>query len=115
MILGLFAIALFELPQPVILPGLDVVRVGLQRALVPDLRHLVVAELAIGIADQIGDRGFFVVAERLQLIDGGGVIVTVVDRGIGGMVAGLEARIKEAFDPRCLLNPARSLRREATS
>jgi glycolate oxidase len=27
----------------------------------------------------------------------------------------LEARIKEAFDPRCLLNPARSLRREATT
>ena len=55
MILRLIAVALFDLPQPVILPGLDVVRVGLQSALVPDLCDLVVAELAIGIADQVGD------------------------------------------------------------
>ena len=38
-ILRLVAVALFDLPQTVILPGLDVVRVGLQRALVPDLRR----------------------------------------------------------------------------
>ena len=44
--------------------------VGLQRALVPDLRDLVVTELAIGVADQIGDRGDVVVTERLQLLDG---------------------------------------------
>src|SRR5882724_11734151 len=50
-VLRLFAVALFDLPQAVILPGLDVVRIGLERALVPDLRHLVVAELAIGVAD----------------------------------------------------------------
>jgi hypothetical protein len=56
-ILRLIAVALFDLPQPVILPGLDVVRVGLQRALVPNLRDLVVAKLAIGVADQIGDGG----------------------------------------------------------
>src|SRR6202165_1331127 len=49
-ILRRIAVALLDLPQPVILPGLDVVRVGLQRALVPDLRNLVVAELAIGVA-----------------------------------------------------------------
>ena len=69
MILRLIAVALFDLPQPVILPGLDVVRVGLQRALVPDLRDLVVAELAVGVADQVGDRGAVVVTERLQLSD----------------------------------------------
>src|SRR5580704_11434454 len=68
----LLAVALFKLPQPIILPGLDVVGVGLQRALVPDLRKLVVAELAIGITDQIGDRRGVVVAERLQLLDRGG-------------------------------------------
>jgi hypothetical protein len=51
------AVALFDLPKPVILPGLDVVGIGLERALVPDLRDLVVAELAIGVADQVGDGG----------------------------------------------------------
>src|SRR5262245_23511320 len=56
-ILRLIAVALFDLPQAVILPGLDVVRIGLERALIPDLRDLVVAELAIGIADQVGNGG----------------------------------------------------------
>src|ERR1700716_1140831 len=82
MILRLIAVALFDLPQPVILPGLDVIRVGLQRALVPDLRDLVVAELAVGVADQIGDGGAVVVAECLQLLDRAGIIVAVIDRGI---------------------------------
>src|SRR6185369_8828176 len=44
MVLRLLAIALFDLPQAVILPGQHMVRVGLQRAFVPDLRELVVAE-----------------------------------------------------------------------
>src|SRR5438477_11211475 len=56
-ILGLVAVALLDLPQPIILPRLDVAGVGLERALIPDLRDLVVAELAIRIADQLGDRG----------------------------------------------------------
>src|SRR5262249_24050505 len=43
-IFGLLAVALFELPQAVILPGPYMVRIGLQRALVPDLRQFVVAE-----------------------------------------------------------------------
>src|SRR5258705_3335903 len=46
------AVALFDLPQAIILPGLDMVRVGLERALVPDLRDLVVAELAIGVRER---------------------------------------------------------------
>ena len=96
MILRLVAVALFDLPQPVILPGLDVVRVGLERALVPDLRDLVVAELAIGIADQIGDVGTVVVAERLELLDRGAIVVAVVDRRIGGPVAGQERGIVDA-------------------
>src|ERR1700738_105642 len=51
MILRLIAVALFDLPQAVILPGQDMVRLCFQGAFVPDLRELVVAELAIGIAD----------------------------------------------------------------
>src|SRR5581483_7035289 len=92
-ILRLIAIALFDLPQAVILPGLDVVGVGLQRALVPDLRELVVAELAVGVADQIGDRRGVVVAERLELIDRARIVVAVVDRGVGGAIAVGELRI----------------------
>ena len=69
MILRLIAVTLLDLPQPVILPGLDVVGICFQRALVPDLAELVVAELAVGVADQIGDVGAVVVAERLQLLD----------------------------------------------
>ena len=46
------------------------VRIGFQRALVPDLRDLVVTELAVGVADQIGDVGAVVMAERPQLLDG---------------------------------------------
>src|ERR1700722_17631525 len=74
-ILSLIAVALFDLPQTVILPGAHMVRVSLQRALVPDLRDLVVAELAVGVADQVCDIGVVVVAERLQLLDSTGIIV----------------------------------------
>src|SRR6185312_3719540 len=69
---GLLAVALFELPQAVILPGPHMVRIGLQRALVPDLRDLVVAELAIGVTQQIGDVGAVVLTERLELPDRAG-------------------------------------------
>src|SRR5881227_3301651 len=96
MILRLFAIALLDLPQAVILPGLDVVRIGLERALVPDLRHLVVAELAIGVADQVGDGGAVVTVERLQLCDRRSVVVAVVDRGIGGAIAVGESGLLDA-------------------
>src|ERR1700750_2833617 len=54
MIFCLFAVALLDLPQTVIVPGQHMVRIGFQRSLVPDLRELIVAELAIGISDQIG-------------------------------------------------------------
>src|ERR1700688_2457991 len=86
MILRLIAVTLFDLPQSVILPGLDVVGVGFESALVPHLRELVVAERAIGVADQIGDRGDVVVAERLQLLDGRGIVVAVIDRSVGGAI-----------------------------
>src|SRR5436190_14829554 len=96
MILRLVAIALFDLPQAVILPGLDVVRIGLERALVPDLRDLVVAELAVGVADQVGDGGAVVTAKRLQLRDRRGVIVAIVDRSIGGAIAVGESGLLDA-------------------
>src|SRR5258705_4403405 len=59
------------------------VGVRFEGALVPDLRQLVVAELAIGITDQIGHVGMIVVAQRLQLLDGSRIIVAVIDRRIG--------------------------------
>lgn len=89
-------VALFDLPHAVILPGLDVVRVGLQRALVPDLRQLVVAELAIGVSDQVGDIGAIVLSQRLQLVDGRRIVVALVDRRIGGPVSLQERGIVEA-------------------
>src|SRR5258708_37720467 len=91
MILRLIPVALLNLPQTVILPGQHMVRIGFQRALVPHLRELVVAEFAIGIADQIGDIGVVVMAERLQLLDRVriivAIIVAIVDRRIGRAVA----------------------------
>src|SRR5436309_3711377 len=81
-ILRLVAVALFDLPQPVILPGLDVVGIDLQRALVPDLRNLVVAELAIGVADQVGNRGAVVAMQGFELIDCRSILAALIDRVI---------------------------------
>src|SRR5271154_6006861 len=92
MILRLLAVALLDLPQTVILPGQHMIRIGLQRALVPDLAQPVVAELAIGIADQIGDVGIVVMAQRLELPDRSPIVVAVIDRGIGGAVSCNEGR-----------------------
>src|SRR5713226_3752183 len=86
MILRLIAVALLNLPQAVILPGQHMVRIGFQRALVPDLRELVVAKLAVGITDQIGHIRVIVVAEHLQLLDGGSIVIAVVDRCVGRAV-----------------------------
>jgi hypothetical protein len=76
------------------------VRVILERALVPGLRKLVVAELAIGVADQICDIGAVVMAEHLELLDGGSKVVPLVDRGVGGAIARRETLL---LDGRCLL------------
>src|SRR5437899_9409679 len=82
MILRLVAIALFNLPKAIILPSEYVVRIGFERALVPNLRELVVAELAIGIADQVGHIREIIMGECLELRDRAGIIVAVVDRRI---------------------------------
>src|SRR4051794_23603458 len=92
-ILGLIPVALFDLPQSVILPSPHMVRVGLQCPLIPDLRDLIVAELAVGVADQVGDVGTVLMAEHLQLLNGCGIILTVVDCRIGGAIAVEERRI----------------------
>src|ERR1700722_17428949 len=86
MILRLIAVALLNLPQTVILPRQHMVRIGLQRTLVPNLRELVIAEFAIGIADQVGDVRVIVVAKRLKLLDRRIIVVAVIDRRIGGAI-----------------------------
>src|SRR5262245_37618717 len=95
MVHRLIAIALLYLPEPVVLPSQHMVRVRLQRALVPDLRLLVVAELAVGVADQVGDIGIVVMVERPELADRAFVIVAVVDRRIGLSIALDERGIAE--------------------
>src|SRR5882762_1341664 len=95
-IFRLLAVALFELPQPVILPGPHVARVILQRLLIVRLRKLVIAELAVGVADQVGDVGDVFAVERLQLLDRRGVVVAVVDRGVGGAITLEEFRVVDA-------------------
>src|SRR5271154_2333260 len=95
MILRLIAVALLNLPQTVILPRQHMVRIGLQRTLVPNLRELVVADFAIGIADQVGDGRVIVVAQRLKLLDRRIIIVAVIDRRIGGAIAPRKGGIVE--------------------
>src|SRR5262249_41751361 len=87
MIFGLQAVALFEMPHPVILPGAGVFRIGGKRFLVPDLGVVGAAELAAREADQVGDIGMLIMAERLQYGDAAGIIVLFVDEGISLLVA----------------------------
>ena len=95
MLLRLIAITLLDLPKAVIVPGQDMVRIRLERALVPNLRELVVAELAIGIADQVRHIRVIVVAKRLELVDRRGIVVAVIDRLIGCAIAPNEGRVAE--------------------
>src|ERR1700733_4169715 len=95
MILRLFAVALLNLPQNVILPRQHMVRIGLQRALAPNLRELVIADFAIGIADQVRDVRVIVMAKRLKLLDRRIIIVALIDRRIGGAIAPRKGGIVE--------------------
>src|ERR1700758_1429880 len=92
-IFRLLAVALLDLPEAVIVPCQNMVRVGLQRELIPDLGELVVAKLAIGIADQVGDIGVVVMTERVELVDRSRIVMPVVDRVIRGSVPLLESGI----------------------
>src|ERR1051325_7316267 len=62
-------------------------KIWYERALVPDLGILVAAELAAGIADQVGDIRVVIVAERFELVDAGRVVVLLVDHRVRGLVA----------------------------
>ena len=92
MIFRLIAVTLLDLPKTVIVPGQDMVRIGFERALVPNLRELVVAELAIGIADQVRYIRVIVVAKRLELVDRRGIVVAVI---VGRAVAPNEVGVVE--------------------
>jgi len=72
------------------------VRIGLGAAGRSRHRELVVAEFAIGIADQVGDVRVIVLAERLQLLDGVSIILAIVDRRIGRAVTLSKSGIVEA-------------------
>src|SRR4029078_1357741 len=109
MISRLIAVALFDLPQAVILPRQHVVRIGFQRALVPDLRKFVVAKLAIGVTHQIGDVRMIVVAERLELIDRSGIVVAIVNRRVSGAITLAERGVVEQGLLAGLLAPVGSL------
>ena len=60
--------------ETVTLPRQHMVRFGFQRALVPDLLELVVAEFAIGRADRVGNIRMVVVVKRRQLLDSRGAL-----------------------------------------
>src|SRR6476646_3243907 len=105
MIFRLLAVTLLDLPEAVIVPGQNMIRVRFERALIPGLGELVVAKLAIGIADQVGDVGVVVLAERLELFDRRSVVVTVVDGRIGRAIALNESGITEEGLLRRLLAP----------
>ena len=66
------------------------VGIGGERVLVPVFGVVVAAELAAGVADERGDVGMFVMADRVQRRDAAFVIAAVIDQGVGGMVAGEE-------------------------
>ena len=94
-ILRLIAITLLDLPKAVIVPRQDMVRIGFERTLIPNLREFVVAELAIGITDQVGHVRVVVVTKLLELIDGRGIVMAIIDRVIGCAVTLFESRIIE--------------------
>jgi ferredoxin len=88
-VFGLQPVALFHVPHAVIGPGAHVVGIGGERLVVPFLRLVVVAELAVGIADVIGDVGVLVLAKRMHGGDAA-FVVAGQDLGAGGAVAAQE-------------------------
>src|SRR5262245_9996583 len=68
-VLGLEPVALLCLPHAEVRPGPHVVGIGGERLLVPALRVVVVAKLAVGVADVVRDIGMLVVAERMHCGD----------------------------------------------
>src|SRR5205807_1466700 len=79
-------VALLDMPHAVVLPGANVLGIDGERLFVPDAGKLVVAELAVGIADIVGDLGALRPIERLERRDAL-FILSVEDERPGGMVA----------------------------
>jgi len=63
------------------------VRIGDQRPLVPSACVVVAAELAAGEANQGGDVGVIVAADRLQRLDAGGEFAAAVDQLVAAVIA----------------------------
>src|SRR5262245_5724901 len=59
-------IALLHVPHAVVGPGANMVWIGLEGSLIPDLGLVVVAHLAVCVADIIGDIGVIITAERMH-------------------------------------------------
>ena len=68
------------------------VGVGFERGFVPDLRILEVAELAVGVADVIGDVGMRVAAERMHGGDAA-LIIAGEDQLPGGAIVTQKFRV----------------------
>ena len=68
------------------------VGIGLERRLVPELGLVVPAQLAVGVADIIGDVGMLVMAERVHGGDAG-VVPSGQDQFTGGAVVAQEFRL----------------------
>src|SRR5262245_51910030 len=85
-VLGHQHVALLGVPHAVVGPGAHVIRVGGERLLVPELRILVAAKLAAGIADEVGDLRIVVMAERVH---GGnaGFVLAAHDQGARMLIA----------------------------
>src|SRR6476659_11392212 len=62
-ILGLEPVPLLSLPHAVVGPRAHVIGVGGERLLVPELRIVVVAQLAMRVSDVVRELGMLVVAE----------------------------------------------------
>ena len=56
-------VSLLEVPKPVIFPCPYVVRIRLECLVVPDFREVIVAKLAIGVADVVCDVRVVIMAE----------------------------------------------------
>src|SRR5687767_9363085 len=82
---GLELVALLDLPHAVILPGTHVLRIGRERALIPDLGKLIVAELAGGVAQIIRNVGMVVLVHSLEGRECLGVFAVAHQR-MGGAV-----------------------------
>src|SRR6516165_5276864 len=82
-------VTLLHLPHAVIGPCTDMVGIRGQGLFVPDLRIVVIAKLAVGVAYVVGDVGMLVMPQRMHGRDATGVIA-VENHGSSGAVVAQE-------------------------